>query len=101
MKNSLPSSSVCFSLLGSLPVVLVILSNMNEWLAPSGVPTSFSTHQDGDTSSFIYAGNTHPPDIPRRRVNSEIISASVSDQPVRNLDQPIVFLVEHVQVTVD
>lgn len=82
-------------------MVLVILSNINEWLAPSGVPTSFSTHPDGDSSSFIYAGNTHPPDIPRRRVNSEIISASVSDQPVRNLDQPIVFLVEHVQVTVD
>ncbi|XP_076462795.1 latrophilin-like protein 1 [Babylonia areolata] len=63
--------------------------NMSEWLAPE--PNSGPIH-----SNVIDARPRREP--VRRLVNSDIVSASVSKKPLKNLAEPVVFLMEHRQV---
>ncbi|KAL8572517.1 hypothetical protein ACOMHN_019556 [Nucella lapillus] len=73
----------------SVPVVFVVMSNMSEWLAPE--PNS------GSLSSNVIDARPRREPV-RRLVNSDIVSASVSSRPLKNLAEPVAFLMEHRQL---
>ncbi|KAK7099782.1 latrophilin-like protein 1 isoform X2 [Littorina saxatilis] len=73
----------------SVPVVFVVMSNMSEWLTPE--PTSGSI----DTNVIDARPRREPV---RRLVNSDIVSASISKHSLKNLAEPVLFLMEHRQM---
>lgn len=84
-------SVACLFLSVSVPVVFVVLSNMSEWLTPESNIGSIHTN-------VIDARPRREP--VRRMINSDIVSASISRNRVKNLVEPVVFLMEHRQVGV-
>ncbi|KAK7501402.1 hypothetical protein BaRGS_00007206 [Batillaria attramentaria] len=77
----------------SVPVVFVVYTNLSEWLTP----TSNTSRNHGNMNT-AYISDNPGQEPPRRIVNSDIISATVSKRHVKNLVEPVVFQIEHGQV---
>jgi hypothetical protein len=76
----------------SVPVAFIVISNMSVWLAPQSVASSGPAEQ----SNVIDARQQKEP--VHRIINSDIVIASVSKDVIKDLYEPVEFIMEHRQV---